>query len=117
MAHTRIAEKEFGRLMDRVMAPWAVSVTEDMAEVYFDSLSDIDARWLSVGADHICRYRLRNEGFPTPGDWRVAAEQSMRQAVGHSGPIHGKEVAEWATREQASAAIDEMRRKLKDARR
>jgi hypothetical protein len=64
----------FGREVERLCRPWGVTASRELKADYWSVLSDIPITWLEVGATQLLKYRTRNQGMPTPGDWRLAAE-------------------------------------------
>lgn len=99
--------KEFARLVDRVMRPWLPKASDEMIEDYYAALFDLGAHWIREGGRQVSRTRLRSEGLPTPGDWRLAAERLMidvqrRTTTDHPEPLD---------KEKAKAFLDRLRKR------
>ena len=107
-----VADKAaFGQEVERLCRPWGVTPIRELKADYWSALSDIPIAWLAIGAAQLLKHRTRNQGMPTPGDWRFAAEscrtehrrQVERASLDQDPPV---------TSEEARAFIERMRRRI-----
>lgn len=54
---------------------------------FWNALDDLPAEMLAAGADRLCRYRKKEQGAPTPGDWRAAAIAAWQEKQGKPGDV------------------------------
>jgi hypothetical protein len=62
-----------GRLAERICRQWNVEATRERKADFYEALDDLAEAWITAGAAWILKSRKRQEGCPTPADWRDAA--------------------------------------------
>ena len=102
-----MTELEMGDLVSRVLRPWKEEVSDAVCEDFWEVLKDLPDAAIKAGADQLCQYRMRSEGAPAPGDWRIAAERFLRESA-PAGPERARPAV--SSPDEAAAVLDRLRR-------